>query len=177
MPVLEIRRHAERADRPDNESALSPAGHAMAGALAKRAGRFALVVASPLPRAKETAQLIAGRLDAIEAGLLPDMGGIAGNQLYGELRTLADWSRLLREREDARRFALDQLRTWGALASRVGERDTILAISHGGIIELPALALTERLGQRLEGPTFGYCEGVRVNFAKGEPTKIVAVRL
>src|SRR5439155_842639 len=63
MPLIEIRRHAERADPKNNQGSLSEAGRAMALALAKRAPRFALVLSSPLPRAKETAQLIAGRLD------------------------------------------------------------------------------------------------------------------
>ena len=52
MPLLEIRRHAERADLKNNESSLSPEGRAMAEALAKRAPKYVLVLSSPLPRAK-----------------------------------------------------------------------------------------------------------------------------
>jgi broad specificity phosphatase PhoE len=177
MPVLEIRRHAERSDRGNEQSALSPAGRAMAESLAKRAPKFALVLSSPLPRAKETAQLIAGRLDAVETGFLPEMGGVIGDRIFGEMRTLAHWAAVLREREDARKFATEQLATWARVAMRVGEKDRVLAISHGGIIELPAITLAQRLRIPLEGASFGYCEGVAVTYAKGAPTKIEVVRV
>ena len=177
MPILEIRRLAERADRGDNGSSLSPAGRTMAESLAKRAPKFALVLSSPLPRARETAKLIAGRLDAIDADLLPEMGGVIGDRIFGEMRTLGDWQGVLREREDARAFAAEQLKAWARIAARVGDRDRALAVSHGGIIELPALTLAERIGARLEGSAFGYCEGVLVTFASGVPTKIEPLRI
>jgi len=176
MPILEIRRHVERADLKNNESSLSPAGRTMAQAIAKRAGPYDLVLASPLPRAKETAQLIAGRLDATDPGLLPEMGGVIGDRIFGEMRALADWAEVLREREDARQFAAEQLLTWARLAARIGEKERALVVSHGGIIELPAITLAERLGARLEGASFGYGEGVLVTYVKGAPTKIEAMR-
>jgi broad specificity phosphatase PhoE len=175
--MLEIRRHAERTDRGNDESALSARGRAMTEFLAKRAPKFALVLSSPLPRAKETAQTIAGRLDAVEPGFLPEMGGVIGDRIFGEMRTLADWADVLREREDARKFATDQLATWARVAMRVGEKDRVLAMSHGGIIELPAITLAQRLRTPLEGASFGYCEGVVVTYAKGAPTKIEVVRV
>jgi broad specificity phosphatase PhoE len=177
MPVLEIRRHAERTDRGNERSALSPGGRAMAQSVAKRAQTFALVLSSPLPRAKETAQTIAGRLDAVEPGFLPEMGGVIGDRIFGEMRTLADWAEVLREREDAREFATEQLATWTRVAMRVAEKDRVLAISHGGIIELPAITLAQRLRTPLEGASFGYCEGVVITYAKGTPTKIEVVRV
>ncbi len=176
MGILEIRRHAERTDRGNEHSALSPAGRAMSESLATRSPKFALVLSSPLPRAKETAQLIAGRLDAVEPGFLPEMGGVIGDRIFGEMRTLADWAEVLREREDARKFASDQLATWSRVATRVGEKDRVLAISHGGIIELPAITLAQRLGTPLNGASFNYCEGVVITYAKGAPTKIEVVR-
>jgi len=149
----------------------------MAESLVRRVGPYALVLSSPLPRAKETATLIAGRLDGVEPGFLPEMGGVIGDRIFGEMRTLADWSDVLREREDARKFATEQLATWAHVAMRVGEKDRVLAISHGGIIELPAITLAQRLRIPLDGPSFGYCEGVVVTYTKGAPTKIEIVRV
>jgi len=177
VPILEIRRHAERTDRGNEQSALSRAGWEMAKVLSKKVGPFALVISSPLPRAKETAQTIAGRLDAVEPGFLPEMGGVIGDRIFGEMRTLADWAEVLREREDARKFATEQLATWARVAMRVGEKDRVLAVSHGGIIELPAITLAQRLRIPLEGASFGYCEGVVVTYAKGAPTKLEVVRV
>ncbi|TMD53803.1 MAG: histidine phosphatase family protein [Chloroflexi bacterium] len=177
MPFLEIRRHAQRSEGGNEQSTLTPAGRAMAESLAKRAPTFALVLSSPLPRAKESAQLIAGRLDGVEPGFLPEMGGVIGDRIFGEMRTLADWAEVLREREDARKFATEQLATWARVAMRVGEKDRVLAISHGGIIELPAITLAQRLHTPLDGASFGYCEGVVVTYAKGAPTTIEVVRV
>jgi broad specificity phosphatase PhoE len=149
----------------------------MAESLARQEPKFALVLSSPLPRAKETAQLIAGRLDAVEAGFLPEMGGVIGDRIFGEMRTLADWAEVLREREDARKFATEQLATWARVAMRVADKDRVLAISHGGIVELPAITLAQRLRAPLSGASLGYCEGVVVTYAKGAPTKIEIARL
>ena len=129
MSILEIRRHAERMNLQDNQSALSVAGRAMCERLAKDAPKYALVVSSPLPRAKETAERIAGRLDGTDPGLLPDLGGAAA-RMFGEMRTLADWALLMRTDESAKHFAEEQLPAWARIASRVGEKDRVLAVSH-----------------------------------------------
>ena len=175
MPILDIRRHAQRIDLADNQSALAPAGQQMCARLAKAAPKYALVVSSPLPRAKETAERIAGRLDAVEPGLLPDLGSYASS-LFGELKTLADWARLLKEHPDASKFAEEQLPTWSRIASRVGDRDRVLAVSHGGIIELPAILLMQRLKVKIDGPSFGYGDGIRVTYVKGEPAALEVLR-
>lgn len=175
MPILDIRRHAERQNKDDPGSALSTAGIAMCEKLAKSAPKYKLVVSSPLPRAKETAQRIAGRLDAAEAALLPDLGTHA-SQLFGEMATLADWARLLHTHPDSRKFADEQLPAWARIASRVGEKDRVLAVSHGGILDLPAVLLMEQLGMPVVGASFGYCDGVTVTYVKGKPTAVTILR-
>ncbi|HEV8229366.1 MAG TPA: histidine phosphatase family protein [Candidatus Limnocylindria bacterium] len=174
MAILDIRRHAERMNLADSSSALSAAGRGMCERLATSQPKYALVLSSPLPRAKETAQRIAGRLDGVEPGLLPDIGG---SGMFPEMRTLADYARLLRETEGVRAFAEEQIPVWARIASRVGDRDRVLAVSHGGLIDMPAILIAERLGAKLEGASFGYGEGVRVTYAKGAPTKIEALRV
>ena len=175
VPLLDIRRHAQRQSLDDQQSALSTAGRAMCEALAKTAPKYALVVSSPLPRAKETAQRIAGRLDSADPALLPDLGTYASS-IFGEMRTLADWARLLRENAEGRAFAEQQLPAWSRIAARVGERDRVLAVSHGGIIDLPAILLMERLKVAIAGPSFGYGDGIRVTYAKGQPTTLEILR-
>ena len=176
MSILEIRRHAERMNLRDNQSALSAAGRAMCERIAKDAPRYALVVSSPLPRAKETAERIAGRLDSVEPALLPDLGGAAA-RMFGEMKTLADWTLLMRTDESARRFAEEQLPAWARIAARVGDKDRVLAVSHGGILDLPAIVVAAKLGTKLSGPSFDYGEGVRVTYAKGAPANIEELRL
>jgi hypothetical protein len=97
--------------------------------------------------------------------------------MFGEMHTLADWARLMRNDASARHFAEEQLPTWARIASRVGDRDRILAVSHGGIVDLPAIAIAARLGAKLDGASFGYGEGVRVTYTKGAPVKIEELRV
>jgi len=167
MSVLDVRRHAERG----LATPLSPRGEAAARAM--NGTKYALVVSSPLERAKRTAELVGGRLDAIEPGLLPDVGG-AG--VFGAMDTFADWRALLRSDPRARDFANDQLATWARIAGRVGPKEQVLAISHGGIIELPIVALAEELGMKLEGPSFANLEGARITYDPRGRTKLELLR-
>lgn len=150
---------------------LSDRGEATARALCGTT--YALVVSSPLERAKRTAELVGGRLDAIESGLLPDIGG-AG--VFGPMATLADWRALLRSDPRARVFADEQLGTWARLAGRVGRKDRVLVISHGGLIELPIVALAEELGVTVEGPSFANLEGARITYDKAKRTTLELLR-
>src|SRR5437773_268805 len=73
MAMLEIRRHAERGDRGNEQAALSVAGRAMAESLAKRLPKYAIVLSSPLPRPKDSARrrgvrLLRGCRDHIREG-------------------------------------------------------------------------------------------------------------
>lgn len=177
MPFLEIRRHAERSDRADEGSALSPAGRAMCERLAREIGPYALVVSSPLHRAKETAQLLAGRLDGVEPDLLPDLGGATGRRMFGEMARLADWAELLDAEPKAREFAESQLAAWGRIVSRVKRSDRVLAVSHGGIVDLPVVALARRLGIPLDGAALGYCEGVAIEYNGPRPASLALLRV
>ena len=167
MSVLEVRRHAERG----LSAPLSPRGEATARAL--HGTRYALVVASPLERAKRTAELVGGRLDATEPGLLPDIGGA---QVFGSMATLAEWRALLRKEPQARTFANEQLATWARLAGRVGPKDRVLAISHGGIIELPIVALADELGVAVDGPSFAPLDGALITYDKRKRTTLELLR-
>src|SRR5438045_9727035 len=128
MSVLEVRRHAERG----MATPLTPRGEQTARALAGTS--YALVVSSPLERAKRTAELIGGRLDATEPGLLPDIGG-AG--VFGPMQTLAEWRALLRSDPKTRTFAMEQLHTPGRIASRAGPKDRVRPGPPGGDLEQP----------------------------------------
>jgi len=130
MSVLEVRRHAERG----LTTPLSPRGEATARAL--HGTSYALVVSSPLERAMRTAELVGGRLDSIEPGLLPDIGG-----------------------------------------AQVRPKDRVLAISHGGIIELPIVALADELGVAVNGASFANLEGAQITYDKTKRTTLELLRV
>jgi broad specificity phosphatase PhoE len=168
MSILEVRRHAERG----LSTPLSPRGDAAARALHGTA--YALVVSSPLERAMRTAELVGGRLDAVEPGLLPDIGGA---QVFGSMATLAEWRALLRTEPRARAFANEQLATWARIAARVRPKDRVLAISHGGIIELPIVALAEELGIAVDGASFANLEGAAITYDPKKRTTLEVLRV
>ena len=92
------------------------------------------------------------------------------------MATLADWRALLRSDPRARAFADEQLATWARIAGRVGPKDRVLAISHGGIIELPIVALAEELGIAMDGPSFANLDGARITYDRSKRTKLEVLR-
>ncbi|CAN5159457.1 hypothetical protein BH18CHL2_BH18CHL2_01740 [soil metagenome] len=149
----------------------------MAEAVARGGSRYALVVATPRRRARETAELIGGRLDRVLPELPPDLEPILSLADYLGLRELSDWIAFVRRNAGARALADEQLRVWAGLVTSVSEGQSVLAASHGGTIEIPAAALAARLGAEFTGPSFGYCEGVRVSFERTAPVGVEVLRV
>lgn len=199
MAIVEVRRHAERAGPTDAGSALSPAGRAMAERLARTAPAYAVVAASPLPRAKETAAIIGGRLDLTDPALLPDLSQIV------QARTIEEYAPLLDEGDRERALAEEQAGAWarlgvladgrerpagvadgregsGVVGGRSAAKDSAaddvaaLVITHGGVIELAALRIARELGVTLRGDAFSYCEGVRVRYQRGRAVALQVLR-
>jgi broad specificity phosphatase PhoE len=175
MSTLEVRRHSEQADAVEGSTALSPRGIGLARDVARASARYALVLSSPAQRARETAEIIGGRLDAVDEGLALGMSGVLGDVDWRTL-DLQRYGALLRERREARAFAERQVDAWSRIATRVGAQEKALAVSHGGMIELGAALLAERLGQELAGTAFDLCEGVRVTFVDGAPRAFEILR-
>ena len=179
MAIVEVRRHAERAGPTEAGSALSPAGRAMAERLARSAPAYAVVAASPLPRAKETATIVGGRLDLADPALLPDLSQIV------QVRTIEEYLPLLATGERERALADEQAGAWARIGSAADGRSgsgtakhaTALVITHGGVIELAALRIAKELGKDLRGDAFSYCEGVRVRYERGKPTSLEVLRV
>ena len=163
---VDVRRHAQRLDVEREDSELSPRGRGHSLQLAAAAPRYAVVAASPLRRAQDTAELIAGRKPEVTEDLLPALPA-AVNARYERLSTLADWRGLIDELEEARLVAEAQVAVWDRLAAAAGPRGHALAVTHGGLIELAAVHLARRLGAHLEGPSFGYGQGVRIAYEDG----------
>lgn len=170
MATVEVRRHAERAGPTEAGSALSTAGRAMAERLARTAPAYAVVASSPLPRAKETATIVGGRLDLADPALLPDLSQIV------QVRTIEEYAPLLASGERERALADEQAGAWQRLGSAARD-GTALVITHGGVIELAALRIAKVIGKDLRGHAFSYCEGVRVRYTDGKPTSLEVLRV
>ena len=86
------------------------------------------------------------------------------------------WRRSRSGAPKARAFANEQLATWARLAGRVGPKERVLAVSHGGIIELPIVALAEELGLALDGPSFANLEGAVITYDRRKRTTLELLR-
>jgi broad specificity phosphatase PhoE len=73
-------------------------------------------------------------------------------------------------------LASEQLSTWARIAARVGPKDRVLAISHGGIIELPIVALALELGMALDGPSFANLDGALITYDTRKRTTLELLR-
>jgi hypothetical protein len=52
----------------------------------------------------------------------------------------------------------------------------VLAISHGGIIELPIVALAEEIGVAVEGPSLASLDGALITYDKKRRTRLELLR-
>jgi broad specificity phosphatase PhoE len=157
MRILEHRRHSRR--DPDSPH-LNPAGIALARQLGPGLGSFDRVVTSPKPRAVETAQALGRSVDAElpELGTMPREVGLVHDR--AGLRSFGDYARALEQHATLRDFAAAQAALYVRELERVPDGGRLLLISHGGLIELGAVAAYP--AARAWGGPLGYLEGVRL---------------
>ena len=164
MRVIEHRRHSLRDPAGIH---LNPNGVALARRIAPSLGRFDRVVASPKPRAVETAEALGFHVDAVLPALavMPDDVGLPIEQLNP--RSFADYVRLTARSEAMAEFAREQEALMREELGRVKDGGRLLMISHGGVIEFGAAAArgTEALGW---GEPLDFLEGVRLYLSRGE---------
>lgn len=137
---------------------------------------YALVISSPRERARETATIIADRVDKAETMLdvAPDQA-ITQAQ-YDSLRSQQAVAELIQVSASARRFADEQLSLWDRVAGRVPEGESALLVTHGGNIELAAVLLATRIGAEIGPLPLSYCDGVRVRYDGGRPEALERLR-
>lgn len=175
MVTIDIRRHAERVSGPDARGSLSAAGARMALRLRPRRP-YALVVSSPRDRSRETARIIADRVDDVDTMLNVAPDDVLTQAQYDSLRLQQAVAELIEESAPARRFAEEQLSLWERVASRLLEGESALLVTHGGNIELPAALLAARIGAEIGPLPLSYCDGVRVRYDHGQPEALERLR-
>jgi len=158
MRVLEHRRHSYR---EHSSVHLSRDGVALAHRLAATIGRFDRVVASPKPRAIESAEALGFVVDDIlpELGEMPDDAGVPLDEL--DPHTFADYVRGTRRSATTAAYARRQAELMRRELERVPEEGRLLLVSHGGVIEFGA-AFARPVEARTWGPPLGHLEGVRL---------------
>jgi hypothetical protein len=172
MKVLEIRRHAMR-QKPGQH--LSQEGIELARRVGADLGPFDIVVTSHLARAIETAVAMgfAVRDTSEDLGQCPEtlparVGWPASLNVIGQN---------LHRFSDIRDFAFGQLACWTSIFPSIAEGGRGLVVGHGALLELGTIALLNETGAGLDGPSFAYCEGLRIHVNDENVEMVELVRL
>lgn len=168
MRTLEIRRHsltkkgAERGFGP----LLSRAGVTLARRVGARAGPFHLVVASPVPRAAETAVAMGFAVDDLLDSLGPDdpdlFAEIGHQERWSWESPFTEFTRLTRRDGPTARLGHLQAETWRAILDSLPDGGRALAISHGRVIESGLVTSFPDADHAEWGGPFHHCEGVLI---------------
>ncbi|MCI4339228.1 MAG: histidine phosphatase family protein [Thermoplasmata archaeon] len=160
MRTLEHRRHSRR---DPTGTHLNAAGRSVARSIGAGLAPFDRVVTSPRPRAIETAEAMGRSVDVTLAELaeMPDEAGVP-MELF-QPRTFSDYAEMIRQSSVTAAYAARQAELWRTELERVPDDGSLLMISHGGIIELGALAAVPRIAPSW-GSALRYMEGVRLRW-------------
>lgn len=125
--------------------------------------RYDLVVTSPSPRAFETAIAMGFAVDEQLEFLW--MGEIA-DELPWPL-DVGRYAEVVGTRPRVARVAETLAREFQTLAMRLPDDGAALVVSHGGVVELSAVALLPNSDHQSWGAPIGYAEGIRLFFEEG----------
>ncbi len=170
MKLIEIRRHSKR--QPPFPH-LTQEGVTLARLVGQNLGPFDRVVTSTVPRAFETAIAMGFAVDE-QVDLLSTYG--AG--IESVLPWPQPFSVYQARRGDPNVVPyLNALAAfYQSLAGYLSDGRAALVISHGGVVELSAIACLPEADYRAEGPV-GLCEGVRLAWDDGKCVSVEFIRI
>ncbi|MYB17357.1 MAG: histidine phosphatase family protein [Chloroflexi bacterium] len=169
MRTLVVRRHTMRR-KPGQH--LSQPGIELARLVGDRSGPYQWVAASPLPRAVETAVAMGFEVNQT----VEDLARMPSGALDGWPLPFAAVSKLVSAGGAAAEFADRTLAVWREIVEKIPESGKALIVTHGGIVELGAVAAVPGGPHRAWGGPIGYLEGVRLTFA-GDTCRCRVLRL
>ncbi len=142
---------------------LSQDGIDLARLVGESSGPFSLVATSHIPRAIETAIAMGFEVDEIDKTL----AHIPTDVIAG----MASWptpfsavSRAVKAGGPAANYAAQMVDAWHSIVERIPDSTQALVVSHGGLIEVGAVAAVPDQPHDDWGGPIGYCEGVGLTF-------------
>ena len=142
---------------------LSQDGIDLARLVGEAAGPFTLVVTSHIPRAIETAIAMGFEVDEINKSLAHIPTDVIAD--------MASWptpfsavSKSVRAGGPAADFGALVAETWRSVVERIPDSTQALIVTHGGLVEVGAVAAVPDSPHDEWGGPMGYCEGVRLTF-------------
>ncbi len=172
MKTIEVRRHSIR-ERLSQD--LSDQGRALAHIIAEHLGPFQRVITSCLPRAFQTAVAMGFKVDE-QIELL----NTYGDAVEAEVPWPADFSEyrlpLLRGGAPTR-YAQRLVEFYTGLAESLPEEGAALVVTHGGVVEIGAVACFPKADHDAWGAYIEYCEGVRMFWEDGKFVRAEVIRV
>lgn len=172
MKTLDVLRHTMRR-KPGAH--LSQDGIDLAKFVGEGTGEYDLIVTSPLPRAIETALVMGFEVNEI----IEDLSDIPAS-IINEIRwpnSFQGVMQAVKEGGECASFAYKQAETWKRIADKIAASERALIITHGGIIELGAVASDPTANHFEWGGVVGYCEGVRLNYHEDGNVHLSLIRV
>jgi broad specificity phosphatase PhoE len=172
MRWIDYRRHARR---DPGAVHLNSAGVALARRIGAESGPFFRSVTSPLPRAIETAVA----MGAPPAETRPELAtwGSRVEAALGPIVTWSDYAEAVRRSATVARFAEVQAAVLLGIARALPEGQRALVVSHGGVLEIGAVAALPEADHRAWGGPVGYCEGIGLVYDRGRFTDGAPLRI
>lgn len=163
MRTLEVRRHTMRR-KPGQH--LSQDGIDLARLVGETSGPYSLVVTSPIPRAIETAIAMGFEVDETVESLAHIPKGVQ-RSIDGWPSPFAVVSQAVGTGGPAAKYGAELAGVWRSIVERIPESTQALIVTHGGLVELGAVAALPDYPHEDWGGPIGYCEGVRLTFDGG----------
>jgi len=174
MKTAVVLRHAQRQDLSDNNSHLAQAGIEHARAAGEWFECFDYVVASPLPRAYETAIAMGFAVDMTNPGIEQHseqiMEDVSWDGGYSAWATAYESKASVIAYVD---HVGSLLRIW---LGKVPDGGSLLVVTHGGIVEAMAVGLVPGDDLVELGAAPGYAEGFRAVGGVDEGFELTALR-
>jgi broad specificity phosphatase PhoE len=154
---------------------LSQEGITLARRVGEHSPDYDYVFSSPLPRAIETALVMGFEVNEIIEGL----GNISDDMTKGIKwpNSFSGVMRIVSGNEICTGFAYKQAALWSGLAAKMADGQHALAITHGGVIELGAVASAPMRDHTEWGDAIGYCEGVRIQYEGSTVINVTPLRV
>lgn len=172
MKTIEIRRHSIR-ERMSQD--LSEQGRVLARFIGEELGPFQRVVTSCLPRAIQTAVAMGFQVDE-QVELLNTYGDSVEMEIPWPA-SFDEYTAPLLRSGAPKRYAERLVTFYTHLAESLPDGGAALVVTHGGVVEIGAVACFPDANHAAWGSHVEYCEGVRMFWENGKFVKIEVLRV
>jgi len=172
MKTIEVRRHSIR-ERGSQD--LSEQGRMLARLVAEGIGPFTRVLTSCIPRAVQTANAMGFAVDE-QVELLNTYGDSVEAEVPWPA-SFEEYSGPVRSGWAARRYGERLAAFYQQLAESLPEDSTALVITHGGVVEIGAVACFPEADHASWGNYIECCEGVRMFWEHGKFVRLEVIRV